>query len=38
MSEEIMKRTRLKIKFDNTKSEINRKTLNKQMNNCVSLI
>ena len=38
IKKEIIKRSRLRNKFLNTKSDINRKTYNKQCNLCVSLI
>ena len=38
INKEIMKRTRLRNKFLNTKSDIDRKAYNKQRNLCVSLI
>ena len=38
INKEIMKRSRLRNKFLNTKSDIDRKAYNKQRNLCVSLI
>ena len=38
INKEIMKRSRLRDKFLNTKRDIDRKTYNKQRNHCVSLI
>ena len=38
INKEIMKKLRLRNKFLNTKSDIDRKTYNKQCNLCVSLI
>ena len=38
INKEIMKKSRLRNKFLNTKSDIDRKAYNKQLNLCVSLI
>ena len=38
INKEIMKKSRLRNKFLNTKSDIDRKAYNKQRNLCVSLI